>query len=92
VLVGLLSDAQAQRGQLIQQQTETSLSLSLAEDVERGQVITRATANKVAAQSSRSAIIVGAVIGLVVGLLAALAWDPLRRRFSRGSAEQPAAR
>lgn len=80
VLVGLLSDAQVQRGQLVQQQTETSLSLSLAQDVERGQVITRATANKVAAQSSRSAIVVGAVIGLVVGIVLALVWDPLRRR------------
>jgi capsular polysaccharide biosynthesis protein len=88
VLVGLLSDAQVQRGQLVQQQTETSLSLSLAQDVERGQVITRATANKVAAQSSRSAIVVGAVIGLVVGIVLALVWDPLRRRFSRGRVEQ----
>lgn len=92
VLVGLLSDAQVQRGQLVQQQTETSLSLALAQDVERGQVITRATANKVAAQSSRSAIVVGAIIGLVVGLVLALVWDPLRRRFSRGRVEQPAAR
>jgi capsular polysaccharide biosynthesis protein len=92
VLVGLLSDAQVQRGQLIQQQTETSLSLALAEDVERGRVITRATASKVAAQSSRSAIVVGAVIGLVVGILLALLWDPLRRRFARSRPEQPATR
>lgn len=92
VLVGLLSDVQVQRGQLVQQQTETSLSLALAEDVERGRVITRATANRVAAQSSRSAIVVGAVIGLVVGILLALLWDPVRRRFSRSRPEQPAAR
>lgn len=92
VLVGLLSDAQVQRGQLIQQQTDTSLSLSLAKDVERGEVVTRATANRVAAQSSRSAIVVGAVIGLVAGILLALLWDPVRQRFSRSRAEQPAER
>jgi len=92
VLVGLLADAQSERGQLVTEQTDTSLSLSLAEDVERGRVITRATASKVEAQSSRSAIVVGAVIGLVVGILLALVWDPLRRRFGRGRPEQPAAR
>jgi capsular polysaccharide biosynthesis protein len=91
VVVGLLSDAQSQRGSLVAQQTETSLSLSLAEDVERGRVITRATANRVAAQSSRSSIVIGAVIGLVVGILLALVWDPLRRRFGRSRPEQPAA-
>jgi capsular polysaccharide biosynthesis protein len=91
VVVGLLSNAQSQRGQLIAQESETSLSLSLAEDVERGRVITRATANKVAAQSSRSSIVVGAVIGLVVGILLALLWDPLRRRFGRRRPEQPSA-
>lgn len=83
VLVGLLSDAQQSRGQLIEQTTTTELSLSLAEDVERGQVVTRATASKVAAKSRRSSIIVGAVIGLVAGLALALAWDPVRRRVGR---------
>ncbi len=84
VLVGLLQDAQTDRGQLITQKTETELSLSLAEDVERGQVVTRATANKVAARSSRSSIVVGAVIGLVVGIALALLLDPVRRRLGRG--------
>jgi capsular polysaccharide biosynthesis protein len=81
VLVGLLTDAQQTRGQLIEQQTQTELSLSLAEDVERGRVLTQATASKVSATSRRSSIVVGAVIGLVVGLLAALVWDPVRRRL-----------
>jgi hypothetical protein len=84
VLVGLLSDAQQERGQLVEQRTQTELSLSLAEDVERGQIVTRAIANEVAARSSRSSIVVGAVIGLVVGLALALLWDPVGRRLRRG--------
>jgi capsular polysaccharide biosynthesis protein len=83
VLVGLLTGAQQQRGQLVEQQTETDLSLSLAKDVERGQIVTRATASKVAAKSKRSSIVIGAVIGLVVGLVLALLWDPVRRRLGR---------
>jgi capsular polysaccharide biosynthesis protein len=86
VLVGLLSDAQQQRGQLVEQQTQTDLSLSLAKDVERGQIVTRATASKVAAKSKRSSIVIGAVIGLVVGLVLALLWDPVRRRLGRDPA------
>jgi capsular polysaccharide biosynthesis protein len=85
VLIGLLSGAQRDRGALIEQQTETELSLSLARDVERGRVITRATAREVAAKSSRSSIVVGAVIGLVVGVLLALLWDPVRHRLGRGA-------
>lgn len=82
VLVGLLADAQSQRGSLVQQQTQTDLSLSLARDVERAQVVSRAVATQVAARSSRSSIVVGAVIGLVVGVALALAWDPARRRIA----------
>jgi capsular polysaccharide biosynthesis protein len=83
VLVGLLADAQSERGAIVQQQAQTDLSLSLARDVERGQVVSRATATKVAARSSRSSIVVGAVVGLLVGVGLALLWDPARRRIAR---------
>lgn len=83
VLVGLLQSEQQQRSQLVQQRTDTQLSLSLARDVERGQLVTTAASSKVAAKSRRSSIVVGAVIGLVLGLLAALLWEPARRRLMR---------
>ena len=83
VLVGLLQTEQQARSQLVQQRTDTELELALAEDVERGQVVTRAAASKVAAKSKQTSIIVGAVIGLVVGVLAAVLWEPARRRVAR---------
>lgn len=86
VLVGLLDGAEQRRGQLVQLRTQTQLSLTLAGDVERGQVVTRAAATKVDARSPRTSIIVGAVIGLVAGVALALLWEPVLRRM-RGKAE-----
>jgi uncharacterized protein involved in exopolysaccharide biosynthesis len=83
VLVGLLQSEQQARAVLVQQRTDTELELALAEDVERGQVVTRAASSKVAAKSKQSSIIVGAIVGLVVGLLAALLWEPAKRRIRR---------
>ena len=85
VLVGLLDGVEQERGQLLEQKTQTELALSLAKEVERGQVVTRASATKVAARSRRTSMLVGAVIGLVAGVALALAWESVaRRRTVRG--------
>jgi len=84
VLVGLLDSAEQERGQLVEDRAQTALALALAKDVERGQVVTEATATKVAARGRRSAMLVGAVLGLVVGAALALLWEPLSRRLPRG--------
>ena len=83
-----LNGVQQARAALVQQRSQNDLSLALAQDVERAQIVTRAVATKVEAKSRRSSIIVGAVIGLVVGILLALAWDPVRRRFGRAKPSQ----
>jgi uncharacterized protein involved in exopolysaccharide biosynthesis len=83
VALSLLSDAQEERTRVIEQMTETSLSIALAQDVEHARVVTRASASRVAARNRSSSMIVGAVIGLLVGVLAALAWDPVRNRLRR---------
>jgi capsular polysaccharide biosynthesis protein len=85
VLVGLLQTEQQARSQLVEQRTSTELERAVAEDVERGQVVTRAASSKVAAKSKQSSIVVGAVVGLVVGILAALLWEPARRRMARST-------
>jgi capsular polysaccharide biosynthesis protein len=58
--------------------------LALAIDVERPRVVEPAVSRKVTAQSRRNQLIVGGVIGLLLGLVAALAWDPAARRLARG--------
>jgi capsular polysaccharide biosynthesis protein len=80
VLVGLLDGAARDRGQLLEERTQTQLSLALAEEVERGQVVTRASASKVAARSRRSSLAVGAVVGLLAGLVLAVGWEAVARR------------
>jgi len=51
--------------------------LSLAEEVERGRIVTPALANREPAPSRASSLAVAGIIGLIVGILAALLWEPL---------------
>jgi uncharacterized protein involved in exopolysaccharide biosynthesis len=53
--------------------------LTQARDVERGRIVTEASAARVDARSTRTSIVVGAFIGLVLGALAALLWGPVVR-------------
>jgi uncharacterized protein involved in exopolysaccharide biosynthesis len=62
--------------------TTTQLWL-LAKNVEAPRVITQAIAEKTAARSHRNATAVGALIGLILGGIAALVWDPITRRRTR---------
>ena len=72
-----LSLYEQQRGQLLEQQSETRQLLELARQVERGRILTQAVATKVPARSPKSSIVAGGVIGLLVGIALALLWTPL---------------
>ena len=58
---------------------QVSQQLSLAEEVEAPRVVTQAAAAKTSVRNHRNATAVGAVIGLILGGLAALLWEPLTR-------------
>lgn len=54
--------------------------LAQAETVERGRILTHAVASKATARSRRNSIVVAALIGVILGALAALAWDRIETR------------
>jgi capsular polysaccharide biosynthesis protein len=68
VLTGLLRTDQ------IDKTTNTQLLL-LAKGVERPSIYTRAASHKVTARSRRNTVVIAALIGLILGALAALLWD-----------------
>ena len=82
-LLSLIGLAEQRRGQLLNERTETRQLITLAETVERSAPVTEARAVRVPAQSPRSSIAVGVLIGLIVGAALALVWEPLvaRRRL-----------
>jgi uncharacterized protein involved in exopolysaccharide biosynthesis len=63
------------RAELTKQLLDAKLTLALAMDVERAQVVEEAVARKVTAQSRRNRIVVAAFLGLLLGLAAALVWE-----------------
>jgi uncharacterized protein involved in exopolysaccharide biosynthesis len=83
LLVNQLGFAEQQLQQLQQQQSNTRLQLTLAQQVEKARVVTRAAAVKSTAKSHRNSALVGALIGLLLGIAAALLWDPLAGRMNR---------
>jgi capsular polysaccharide biosynthesis protein len=74
------------RGILEQDMSDSRNLLSLAKNVEASRVVTHAAAQKVSARSRRNALVVGAFIGLILGLLAALLWEPAVRVVRRSAA------
>lgn len=60
--------------------------LAQAQTVERGRILTRAVASKATARSRRNSIVVAALIGLILGALAALAWDRVAARVEPATA------
>ncbi|MGN6429394.1 MAG: hypothetical protein ACTHNB_01525 [Gaiellaceae bacterium] len=60
--------------------------LALAQNVEQSKLITPARAVKTTARSRRNSVLVGALIGLLLGIIAALLWDPVGRRVRAAAA------
>ena len=67
-------------GEVLDDQLQAKQLLIQVQNVERPQILTRAAAVKTTARSRRNAVVVGAFLGLVLGLIAAVAWDPIVRR------------
>lgn len=74
-----------QRAQIVDQLTTAKQQLAVAKEVELGQQVTFAAATKTTAKSRRNTVIVGALIGLLLGIFAALLWEPVGRVVRRSS-------
>ncbi len=66
-----------------QDKLSTSQLLLQATQVERPSLLTAARATRVTARSRRNTVVVAALIGLVLGIIAALMWDGVAAGFSR---------
>jgi hypothetical protein len=81
-----ITTADARRTALQDDLYEARQLLNLAESVEKSRVVEEAAAVKTTARSSRTSLLVGAVIGLLIGTVAALAAEPIVARRRRTSA------
>jgi uncharacterized protein involved in exopolysaccharide biosynthesis len=77
---------QLRLGTLQQDRLSTSQLLLQATQVEKPSVLTPASAQKVTARSRRNTVVVSALIGLIVGAIAALMWDGVAAGLSRRNA------
>lgn len=68
-----------QIGDLLDDQLQAKQLLIQAQEIERPKVLTRAAAVKTTARSKRNSVVVAAFLGLVIGLIVALLWEPLLR-------------
>lgn len=83
VLVTGLQVAEQRRGTIEQDRTETLQFLALATEVELPQVLDRAVAVKTTARSTRNTIAIAGLLGLLLGIFAALLWEPITSRAVR---------
>jgi len=79
---------EARVSNLRQDRTAAQQLLSLAEEVERSRVVEPPSSVRTTATSRRNAAVIGALLGLIAGTLAAYLADPLLRR--RGGSPQAA--
>jgi uncharacterized protein involved in exopolysaccharide biosynthesis len=83
ILLGQLNGLLQQRLSVVDQLTTNQQQLALAQDVEAPKVNTLAVASKTTARSRRNTVVVAALIGLILGIVAALVWEPIMRVVRR---------
>jgi uncharacterized protein involved in exopolysaccharide biosynthesis len=83
-LNSVITTADARRSSLQEDVYEADQLLNLAENVEKSRVVEPAAGTKTTARSRRNSLLVGALLGLLIGGVAALAAEPVlaRRRAS----------
>jgi hypothetical protein len=84
VLISQQDNTEQRLAVVTQDRLETRGLLALAENVEQATIATDPIATETSARSTRNSIVVGGLIGLLLGALAALLWEPvIERRLKR---------
>lgn len=89
-LNSVLNVSESRQNSLESQQISLEDNVALANEIEKASIIEPAVAERDAAPSRRTGGAVGAFIGLIIGAIVALLWDPVERRFHKTAAQQPA--
>jgi hypothetical protein len=79
IALGQLNGLQQQLLTTTDQLTTNQQQLALAKDVEAPQITTLAAATKTTARSRRNTVLVAGLIGLILGIVAALLFEPAAR-------------
>jgi uncharacterized protein involved in exopolysaccharide biosynthesis len=85
IALGQLNGLLQQRLTTVDQLTTNQQQLALAQKVEAPQITTSAAATKTTARSRRNTVVVSALIGLLLGIAAALVYDPVLRAVRRST-------
>ena len=85
IALGQLNGLQAQLLTTTDQLTTNQQQLALAKDVEAPEITTLAAATKTTARSRRNTVLVAGLIGLILGIVAALLYEPALRAVRRHS-------
>jgi uncharacterized protein involved in exopolysaccharide biosynthesis len=80
VIVGQQNNAETRQGNLIAQEETLQLQLVFAQQVEAARIVEPAAAVKASAHSRKSSLVVGALIGLILGAIVAIAGEGRFRR------------
>lgn len=80
VLISQVDNAEQRQGNLYDQKAATEQQLTFAQQIESAKVITPALAEKASAHSRNSSMAIAALIGLLLGVVAAIVYDGRRPR------------
>jgi uncharacterized protein involved in exopolysaccharide biosynthesis len=75
VLVSQVDNAEQRQGNLLDQKATTTQQLAFAKEVESAKIVTTAAPVKASAHSKGTSLLVGALIGLLLGGIAAIVYD-----------------
>ena len=84
---GVINASSAQQNNLQLDLTQTQQQIASLKNIEMPAVVSPAVAVNTGGASRRSGVLIGAIIGFVIGLLAAILWDPIARTVRSNDAE-----